>query len=343
MAVAFVTTPRHVDHGVEGHPEGPERLEAVLALLEESDTLQRVEQIEPREASDDELAWVHTTSYVEALGRACDEGGGWADPDTYILPGSCAAARQAAGACLVGTEAVLSGRVRSAFCAVRPPGHHARPAQAMGFCLLNNVALAARWAQRQGRERIAIVDIDVHHGNGTQDAFYDDPSVLYVSTHQYPFYPGTGRAQETGSSAARGTNVNIPLPGRSGDAEYAAAFEQVVEPVVRRFQPELLLVSCGFDGHFADPLAGMSLSVDGYGALALRLMALADELCGGRIVFALEGGYHLTALPWGVRRVIEVLLGDEPTPDPLGRPPEPARAPDIEPVLAEARALHGLV
>jgi acetoin utilization deacetylase AcuC-like enzyme len=213
----------------------------------------------------------------------------------------------------------------------------------MGFCLLNNVAVAARYAQRRhGLERVAIVDIDVHHGNGSQDAFYDDPSVLYVSTHQYPFYPGTGQASEIGAGAGRGANVNIPLPGRSGDAEYAAAFDQVVEPVVRRFRPELLLVSCGFDAHFADPLAGMSLSVDGYGALTERVIALGGELCAGRTVFALEGGYHLTALPWGVRRVIELLLGDTPAPDPLGLPPDTPRPPDVERVLAEVRALHGL-
>ncbi|MEX1253042.1 MAG: histone deacetylase [Dehalococcoidia bacterium] len=343
MAVGFVTSPLHVGHCVEGHPEGPERLEAVLALLEESGVLDRMLRLEPRDATDEELSWVHPAAFVEALERACREGGGWADPDTYIVPGSCAAARQSAGACLEAIEAVLSGGVRSAFSAVRPPGHHARPAQAMGFCLMNNVAVAARFGQRRhGLERVAIVDIDVHHGNGSQDVFYDDPSVLYVSTHQYPFYPGTGPAQEIGAGAGRGANVNIPLPARSGDAECAAAFEQVVEPVVRRFRPELLLVSCGFDAHFADPLAGMSLSVDGYGALTQRLIALADGLCAGRIVFALEGGYHLTALPWGVRRVIELLLGETPAPDPLGLPADVARAPDVTPLLAEVRALHGL-
>jgi acetoin utilization deacetylase AcuC-like enzyme len=299
-------------------------------------------RLEPRDATAEELTALHPAAYVEALDRACREGGGWADPDTYILSASCAAARQAAGACLIATEAVLSGAVQSAFCAVRPPGHHARPTQAMGFCLLNNIALAARYAQGHGAERIAIVDIDVHHGNGSQDAFYDDPSVLYVSTHEYPFYPGTGPATETGAGGGRGTNVNIPLPGRSGDGEYAAAFDEVVEPVVRRYQPDLLLVSLGLDAHYADPLAGMSLSVDGYGGLAERIVALAAELCGGRAVFALEGGYHPVALPWGVRRVIEVLLGETPAPDPLGPQVVGASGPDIGPLLAEVRALHGL-
>ncbi|MCH8065791.1 MAG: histone deacetylase, partial [Chloroflexi bacterium] len=240
--------------------------------------------------------------------------------------------------CISATDAVLSGSVVSAFCAVRPPGHHARPGQAMGFCLLNNIALAARAAQRRhGLERVAIVDIDVHHGNGTQDAFYDDPSVLYCSTHQFPFYPGSGHPRETGA----GANVNIALPGGCGDEQYRAAFVHVIEPIVRRFQPQLILVSCGFDAHFADQLAGMSLTTAGYGELTQRLVALAGELCDGRLVAVLEGGYDLVALPWGVRTVIETLLGEPPTPDPLGTL-TPERAPDIAAMLEEVRRLHGL-
>ena len=278
-AVGFITNPNHVLHAAEGHPEGPERLEAALALLRECGLIERLTPIELRDASDEELALVHRREYVELLRQACARGGGWFDPDTYCVRESCDVASAAAGACLAAIDAVLSGDARSAFAAVRPPGHHARPGQAMGFCLLNNVAIAARYAQRHhGLERVAIVDIDVHHGNGTQDAFYDDPAVLYVSTHKYPFYPGTGRAEETGAGDARGTNVNIPLPAGCGDAEYAAVFDQIVEPVVRRFRPELLLVSCGFDAHYADPLAMMSLSVDGYGGLMSRLRALAEEL-----------------------------------------------------------------
>jgi len=212
----------------------------------------------------------------------------------------------------------------------------------MGFCLLNNVALAARYAQRQHNVgRVAIVDIDVHHGNGTQDAFYDDSSVLYVSTHQYPFYPGTGRADELGSGDAIGTNMNIPLPAGCGDAQYADVFDQLVEPIVCRYRPAMLFVSLGFDAHFLDPLAMMSLSVDGYGALMSRVRALAGELCSGKLVVALEGGYDLDAIAWGARRTIEVLLGDEPTPDPIGAAPE-GRAPDIGGLINELRSLHAL-
>jgi acetoin utilization deacetylase AcuC-like enzyme len=350
MTVAFATNANHGAHAVEGHVERPERLDAALALLRESGLLpstgsgrdERLHQIEPLVPSDDDLALVHSPRYLDALRSACERGGGWLDPDTYCLRASYGVASAAVGAVLAATDAVLKGNATSAFAAVRPPGHHARPQQAMGFCLLSNVAIAARYAQRRhGLGRVAIVDIDVHHGNGTQDAFYDDPTVLYVSTHQYPFYPGTGRAEETGPPEADGTNVNIPLPAGCGDAEYAAVFEQLVEPIVRRFQPELLFVSLGFDAHFADPLGMMSLSVDGYGELMSRLRALADELCDGRLVAALEGGYDLDAVAWGVRRAIEVLLGDAPTPDPLGPSPQ-RRAPEISELLAQGRRLHSL-
>ena len=342
MPVGFVTNPNHVEHAVEDHPERPERLEAVLALLEQCGLRDRLERIEPRDATDEELAWVHGPNYLDTLRRSCAQGGGWLDPDTYVRPGSCDAAWRAAGACLAATEAVLSGRVDSAFCAVRPPGHHARPQGGMGFCLLNNVAVAAQYARRRhSLERVAIVDIDVHHGNGTQDAFYADPNVLYLSTHQAPFYPGTGQVEETGAGEGAGANVNIPMPAGCGDAEYRAAFEQVVEPLVRRFRPQLILVSCGFDAHFADPLAGMALSVAGYGELATRLRTLAEELCEGRLVFVLEGGYDPTAISWGVRTVLEVLLGETPTPDPLGTPPDEPFL-DIDGLLAEVRRVHGL-
>ncbi|MEX2159026.1 MAG: histone deacetylase [Dehalococcoidia bacterium] len=338
----FVWNANHVEHDVEGHPECPERLESVLALLRDCGLLERLHRIEPRDATDEELWWVHTPAYVRRVDDVCAQGGGWFDPDTYALPRSCEAARRACGSSLDATEAVLSGRTRSAFAAVRPPGHHARPAQAMGFCLYNNIAVAAQYArERHGLERVAIIDIDVHHGNGTQDAFYGDPGVLYVSTHQYPFYPGTGPAEETGAGTGAGANVNIPLQAGCGDREYALAFEQVVEPVVARYRPQIVLVSCGFDAHYADPLAGMALSVDGYGDMAERILALAEELCDGKLVYFLEGGYDFTAVSWGVRRVLETLLSEPQTPDPLG-PLGEGPSPHVEPVLRELRELHGL-
>jgi acetoin utilization deacetylase AcuC-like enzyme len=342
MTVAFVTSPLHIEHFAAGHPESPDRLEAVLSLLRECGLLERLLTVEARDATADELALVHDPRYIEALDRACAEGGGWADMDTYMTARSCAAARQAVGAVVAATDAVLSGDSRSAFCAVRPPGHHARPTQAMGFCLANNVAIAAAHAHSRGIERIAIIDIDVHHGNGTQDAFYSEPDILYVSTHQYPYYPGTGRLEEIGEGEAAGTNVNIPLAAGSGDEEYATAFERVVEPIVRRFEPHLVLVSCGFDAHFADPLASMSLSASGYGDLASRIVRMAGEYSDGRLVVALEGGYDLTAIAWGARIVIETMLGETPAPDPLGRAPGGLPARDVDALLEEERRVHGL-
>jgi acetoin utilization deacetylase AcuC-like enzyme len=236
----------------------------------------------------------------------------------------------------------MAGEMPSVFCLVRPPGHHATPVQAMGFCLFNHVAIAAEYARRTyGLERVAIVDYDVHHGNGTQDAFYDDPGVLYVSTHEYPFYPGTGRANETGEGAGRGFNVNIPMPHGSGDESHRRAFAEVVVPVLRRYRPQLILVSAGYDAHFADEIAMQQLSVDGYGALVSMVKSAAEELCGGRVVAALEGGYHLVALPWCVRRTIELLRGDAPAPDPLGSAGtrEPVA---FEQVLRDVKGLHRL-
>ncbi|MEK7248177.1 MAG: histone deacetylase, partial [Chloroflexota bacterium] len=212
------------------------------------------------------------------------------------------------------------------------------PSRDMGFCLFNNVAIAAMHAlERSGLSRVAIVDIDVHHGNGTQDAFWAEPRVLYFSTHQFPFYPGTGNWDETGA----GNIVNVPLPRGCGDSEHIAAYESICAPALRRFQPELILVSAGFDAHFADPLALELVSTRGYYEIAKLLRSLADELCGGRIVFALEGGYDHTAISWSVHACLDALLGNAFTPDPLGDAPA-VRGPDISVLLERIRGVHGL-
>jgi acetoin utilization deacetylase AcuC-like enzyme len=266
-------------------------------------------------------------------------GGGRIDADTSTSPGSWEAALRAAGGLVEAADRVSAGRLDNAFCLVRPPGHHATPNQAMGFCVFNNVAVAAEWLRTNGRaERIAILDYDVHHGNGTQDAFYGRPDILYVSTHQVPLYPGTGDWREIGEA---GTTVNICMPPGSGDDVYAAAHAQLIAPIVRRFRPDFVFVSLGFDAFFGDPLANLRLSVGGaYTSLIRSARDLASDLCGGKLVVALEGGYDLDALAHGGGMVCRVLLGEEPPADPLGPAPDQLPAHAVQPLFDRICELH---
>ncbi|MPZ49908.1 MAG: histone deacetylase [Dehalococcoidia bacterium] len=335
--------PVFLEHDTLTHPESAARVVACMRLLEESGLAQRLERPPSRDATPEELARVHAPEHIERMRRVSAMGPVMVLPDTIANTGTYAAAARAAGACLSATEAVVRGDLASAFCLVRPPGHHALPQAPMGFCFFNNVAVAARHAGTLGLERIAIVDIDIHHGNGTQDVFYDDASVLYVSTHQSPYYPGTGHWREAGEGDGYLTTLNLPLPGGCGDAEYARVVDEVITAKLRAYRPELILVSAGYDAHFADPIDGalMRLSCGGYALLVARLRELAEELCGGRMVVALEGGYDLTALSWSVRNSIEAMLAEEPTPDPVGLALE-AAAVDIEGLISDVRGLHGL-
>ncbi|MQY67189.1 MAG: histone deacetylase, partial [Dehalococcoidia bacterium] len=261
MATGYVYHPIYLKHDTGQHVEVAARLEAITSCLEESGLKSELTPIEPRPASIDEIALVHQRNYIKEIEEKAAGGGGWLDADTVMSADSYQAALYAAGGVIRAVEAVMGGEVANAFALVRPPGHHATSGQAMGFCLFNNIAIAAEYALKKYKlERILIIDFDVHHGNGTQRTFYDNPRVMYVSTHEYPFYPGTGDINETGSGEGRGTNLNVPLPAGCGDGEYLEVFEQVIAPAARRFNPRLILVSTGYDGHWADPLAMMQVS-----------------------------------------------------------------------------------
>jgi acetoin utilization deacetylase AcuC-like enzyme len=296
---------RH-DPGPE-HPECPARLERILALLERA-PVPGAERRAPRPATEEELGAVHTPALRAWLaglrGRA-----GEVDPDTAMSPDSYDAAVLAAGAAVQAVEEVLAGRARNAFALVRPPGHHAEPGRAMGFCLFNNAAIAAEAARRQGVERVLVLDWDVHHGNGTQACFWERRDVLYQSVHQFPYYPGTGAPQEVGAGAGAGYTVNCGLPGGNSDADYGAIFQELFLPVAEAFRPQLVLVSAGFDAHHRDPIGGMVLSERGFAAMCTAMRELAEQACGGRLVLLLEGGYSLEGLSQSVHACVEVLAG----------------------------------
>jgi acetoin utilization deacetylase AcuC-like enzyme len=299
---------REHDSGA-GHPERPERLDAVRRGIREAGLESRLPLLTPRPASRDELRTVHSAAHIDRV--AATEGRTHRfDPDTQAGPLSYAAALLAAGSVVAAIDRVLAGDIDRAFCAVRPPGHHAEADRAMGFCLFNNVAVGAARALAAGLTRVAVLDFDVHHGNGTQDIFYDDPRVLYVSSHAYPFYPGTGGLDEVGESKGTGFTVNLPLPGTMGDAEYGRIYSEIVEPVVRAFDPELVLVSAGFDPHRDDPLAGMAVTERGFAAIAASCLAGASGAAKGRAVFVLEGGYDLDGIAASSGAVMKALLGE---------------------------------
>jgi acetoin utilization deacetylase AcuC-like enzyme len=294
----FLSHPSCVAHDPgAGHPERPGRLEAIRARLEASGLLSELAQAEPRAATLEELELVHAPEHVQRVRAFCERAPAALDGDTCVSRDSWQAALHQAGAALEACERVLAGEWSNAFCAVRPPGHHAEPARAMGFCLFNGVATAARALRvRHGLARVAILDWDVHHGNGTQHAFERDPTVFYASLHQWPLYPGTGAADERGIGPGEGATRNCPLPPGSGDAEWLDALERVVLPELEAFAPEFVLVSAGFDAHRLDPLAGTRLGTACYGRMTELVSELSARTARGRLVSALEGGYHLGAL-----------------------------------------------
>ncbi|MGH2522035.1 MAG: histone deacetylase family protein, partial [Anaerolineales bacterium] len=309
MPVAVVTSPEYLKHDFPDHPENAQRLRAIEAALDRSGLCERWVALSPQPAAREQVSAAHLRDYVETLEQVMGQAPGYVDmAPTYVVPESFEVALLAAGGAIRAVDAVLDGEANSAFALVRPPGHHATPDAAMGFCLFNNVAIAARHAQQRGKGRVMIVDFDVHHGNGTQDIFYTDPSVLFLSTHQYGLnpltgtmmYPGTGAAEEIGEDAGAGANLNVPLPAGAGDAAFERIAAEIIRPAAERFRPDLLLVSAGFDAHWADPLANLQLSHTGYGQIMQALVAIANAHCNGKVVLTLEGGYHPDALSDGV-------------------------------------------
>lgn len=339
---AIVYDPYNLRHTQEGHPENFRRLKGTMELLGEEGMLDKLVTVSSTPAPVEAILAVHTPQYLDRLRTLAQNGGGHLDPDTYVNHDSYEAAMRAAGGVLNLVDAVLWRQADNGFALVRPPGHHALVHQGMGFCLFANAAIAARWAQRHhGIDRVLVVDFDVHHGNGTQDIFYRDPSVLFVSTHQYPYYPGTGGAIELGADKAYGSTVNIPFPPHVGDKGYLEAFQRILAPVARRFRPQLIILSAGFDAHWLDPLASMGLSITGYAALTQELMSLADELCGGRLVCVLEGGYHLQVLAHSVLTTFQVLRGEPTRPsDPFGLSHAEERS--VHNLFGQLKMLHNI-
>lgn len=363
MTTALVYDPIFRDHRVPpGHPERPQRVEMVMAYLEGLHWMERdgFVQLQPRAATVEELAAVHDPAYIHEVKETCrqateaEAAGKEAilalGVDTYVSPKTYEAAIKAAGAPITAIDAIMKGEIHNAYCLVRPPGHHAVTESAFGFCIFNNVAVAARYAlDHYGLERIMIIDYDVHHGNGTQEMFYDDPRVLYFSLHQAPFFPGTGASDERGEGAGEGTTINVPLPAGTGFEIYEPVFRQVMAPAADRFQPQLILVSAGYDAHWKEAegntglqAPGMQISTAGFSKLHEIIIKLANKLCDGRLVMVQEGGYEVEANACCAVTAINQLLGGEEAVDKFGKAPDKAFQINTDVLIAELRRIHHL-
>ncbi len=341
MSLCYAYDPIEQIHNQPGHVENNRRTAAILARLREHGVLGALRPVALEPANEEQLLRVHHAFYLQRVQNLDEAGGGMLDPDTYVTSGSYRAALMSAGAAMAVTRAVMQGEASHGVSLMRPPGHHALPGRGMGFCIFANAALAVRAAQAEtGLERALILDWDVHHGNGTEAIFYQDPTVAYVSLHQYPLYPGTGAVTDIGAGPGQGTTLNIPLPPGVGDPGYLQTFDQIIVPFARRFRPQLILVSAGYDAHWRDPLAHMRLTTTGYAQLARRVKDLAQELCDGRLVVLLEGGYDLTALSYSVLNTLLALMGKQEVVDPLG--PAPGSERDIQDVLHRVKSIHKL-
>lgn len=339
MPVGVVYDELYLQHDTGEHPENAKRLLAVVRRLQRFGLWDELVKLEPRSASPEELMLAHSEEYIRRMRSMAEAGGGLADADTVVSAATYEAAAGAAGALIGAVEAVTRGDVESAFALVRPPGHHATRGAAMGFCIFNNVAIGAAYAlEKLGVERVLILDWDVHRGNGTQSIFAAEPRLEYITIHQSPLYPGLSG----GDSFSSSQNIAVPLPPGCGENEYLRVLDEIVAPAARLFKPRLIMISAGYDAHWAEALAGMCLSISSYGRMAQRVKTLAAELCGGHLVLGLEGGYNLSALAGGVFATLSALLGKEPAEDALGTCPSAQAAPDISGLLAEIRSRHAL-
>jgi acetoin utilization deacetylase AcuC-like enzyme len=303
---------RYMDHVANTyHPESHQRLEVLYRMLQETEMKGKFIEVQPRMATREELELIHVPRYIQLVASTAGQACTMLDPDTYACSKSYETAKLAAGGTLVAVDRVLGGELDNAFAFVRPPGHHAESNQAMGFCLFNNVAIAAGYALKTHKLRKAlIIDWDLHHGNGTQHSFYERADVLYFSTHQFPYYPGTGYVNEVGSGTGKGFTVNVPLSPGPGDAEYMQIFEDILEPIAMEYKPDIVFVSAGFDIYYQDPLGGMQVTPEGFANLAKIVLEFAKETCKGKVVFVLEGGYHLDGLRDSVKEVLKTMRGD---------------------------------
>jgi acetoin utilization deacetylase AcuC-like enzyme len=329
LSPALIRDDRYLDHDAgEGHPESPNRLRVIHSLIDAE--FRGLPLIAPRLATEEELALIHDPGYIRTVASTAGKLHTQLDPDTGLSARSYEIARLAAGGLLNAVDSIL-GSPHSAFAFVRPPGHHAEPGRGMGFCIFNNVAIAAAYAKKTyGLKRILIADWDLHHGNGTQRAFYEDPAVLFFSSHQYPYYPGSGNFSEVGSGKGEGYTVNAPFPAGFGDAEYLAVYDRILKPIAMEFKPEFVLVSAGFDPYIKDPLGGMEVTGAGFGGLAAMIRDIAEQTCGGRVLITLEGGYNPEGLREGVRAVLNAFA-------------QPRAAADIPAAPAAGRVIQTII
>ena len=337
----YVFDPVFLQHDLEGHPESAKRLISIQTKLESSSVIPELKKINSRPASAEEISVCHSVDYISKVETICTKGGGYLDQDTYTNNFSYKAAKVAVGSLIDLTDAVIDHKIKNGFAFLRPPGHHALENRAMGFCIFGNVAIAAKTAlNNPSIKKVAIVDIDVHHGNGTQALVGDNPAILFISTHQFPFYPGTGAINETGTGDASGTMINIPLDPYTSDKSFKIIYDEIVFPAIWRFKPDIIFVSAGYDAHWDDPLANMGLSLTGYSWISKSLIDAAEKICQGKIIFILEGGYNLQVLGTGAINSVKALLRRSDFEDELGTSPH--KDPAVDKLIKELNNIHSL-